>query len=42
MNDEDKLNNLIKCAFEAIDTDQSGMIDIDELYVLIRQVANDI
>ena len=42
LNNQDKLENLIKGAFDAIDTDNSGMIDIDELYVLIRQVANDI
>ena len=36
LNNQDKLENLIKGAFDAIDTDNSGMIDIDELYVLIR------
>jgi Ca2+-binding EF-hand superfamily protein len=38
---EESLNKLVKAAFDAVDTDGSGNLDIDELHVILNQVAND-
>jgi Ca2+-binding EF-hand superfamily protein len=35
LKNEKDLNNLVECAFQAIDTDGSGSLDIDELHVIM-------
>lgn len=40
LKDESQLNALVKCAFDAVDTDGSGDLDIDELHVIMKEVAD--
>ena len=41
LNDESKLNQVTKAAFDEVDTDRSGKIDKDELDKLIKIVCKD-
>jgi Ca2+-binding EF-hand superfamily protein len=40
--DENKLNEVVKAAFESVDTDDSGFIDAPELKKVMSSVAGDI
>ena len=42
LNDESKLNEIVKAAFESVDTDGSGYIEEAELKVVMTSVARDI
>jgi len=41
LRDESKLNDLVKTAFRAVDEDDSGEIDEEELYMALKQVPSD-
>jgi Ca2+-binding EF-hand superfamily protein len=42
LNDESKLNEIVKAAFESVDTDGSGYIEEAELKEVMTSVARDI
>jgi Ca2+-binding EF-hand superfamily protein len=41
LNDENKLNQVVRAAFDQVDTDRSGKIDKDELDKVIEIVCQD-
>jgi len=41
LNNEKKLNEVAKVAFDSVDTDKSGQIDGNELEKVMVQIAND-
>ena len=38
---EKKFNDIVKVAFDSVDTDKSGLIDEEELNQVMTQIAND-
>ena len=42
LKDENKLHDIAKAAFDAVDADGSGAIDSSELKIVMESVANDI
>ena len=42
LKDEDLLEEVAKAAFDSVDTDHSGQIDVQELEKIMSQVATDI
>ena len=42
LNDENKLKEVAKVAFESVDTDKSGQIDQEELTKVMAQISGDI
>ena len=41
LKDEQQLNELVRCAFNAIDTDGSGDLDIEELHTMLTPIAEE-
>ena len=41
LNNETKLNEVCRVAFDSVDTDHSGEIDKNELNVVMKQISND-
>ncbi len=41
LNNEKKLNEVAKVAFDSVDTDKSGQIDESELEKVMAQISND-
>ena len=41
LNNEKRLNEVSKVAFDSVDTDRSGQIDESELLKVMKQIAND-
>ena len=42
LNDEEKLKQVAKVAFESVDTDKSGQIDQNELSKVMEQISGDL
>ena len=42
LKDKKRLNKLADMAFEAVDTDNSGLLSEDELYVVLNQICSDL
>lgn len=42
LNDEAKLNEVAKLAFDGVDTDKSGFVDEKELETLMKTMASDL
>ena len=42
VNDEEKLRDIARVAFESVDTDKSGKIDSKELYKVMEGISKDL
>ena len=42
INDEEKLKDIARVAFEGVDTDKSGSIDSKELYKVMEDISKDL